>query len=76
MGFPRQRLRRLRKGKVLRAMVRETILSPSDFVYPLFVTFGKGRQEPIASMPGQYRWSIDLLVKEADRSQSSWKSRL
>ncbi len=65
MGFPRQRLRRLRHHYVLREMVRETDLSPKDFVYPLFVTHGKERQEPIASMPGQFRWSIDLLVKEA-----------
>ena len=65
MGYPRQRLRRLRHHELLRDMVRETNVSPTDFVYPLFVTYGKGRQEPIASMPGQYRWSIDLLVKEA-----------
>ncbi|GJL53599.1 MAG: delta-aminolevulinic acid dehydratase [Nitrospirales bacterium] len=65
MGFPRQRLRRLRQHHVLRGMVQETSLSPSDFIYPLFVTFGNHRQEPIDSMPGQYRWSVDLLVKEA-----------
>ncbi|GJL63896.1 MAG: delta-aminolevulinic acid dehydratase [Nitrospirales bacterium] len=70
MGFPRQRLRRLRQHQVLREMVQETNLSPSDFVYPLFVTFGKERQEPIASMPGQYRWSVDLLVKEAAEAKS------
>jgi porphobilinogen synthase len=46
-------------------MVRETSLSPADLIYPLFVRSGQGRQEPIASMPGQYRWSIDLLIKEA-----------
>ena len=65
MGFPRQRLRRLRQHESLRAMVRETTLVSTSLVYPLFVTFGKGRQDPIVSMPGQYRWSIDLLVKEA-----------
>ncbi|MCA9470789.1 MAG: porphobilinogen synthase [Nitrospirales bacterium] len=65
MGFPRQRLRRLRQHHVLREMVRETDLSPKDFVYPLFVTFGKDRRDPIVSMPGQYRWSVDLLVQEA-----------
>jgi porphobilinogen synthase len=46
-------------------MVRETSLSPADLIYPLFVRSGQGRQEPIVSMPGQYRWSIDLLIKEA-----------
>ncbi|MEK9142716.1 MAG: porphobilinogen synthase, partial [Nitrospirota bacterium] len=40
-------------------------LSPSDFIYPLFVVEGQGRREEIASMPGQFRLSIDLLVKEA-----------
>ncbi|GJL52601.1 MAG: delta-aminolevulinic acid dehydratase [Nitrospirales bacterium] len=70
MGFPRQRLRRLRQHQILREMVQETNLTPSDFVYPLFVTFGKERQEPIASMPGQYRWSVDLLVKEAAEAKA------
>jgi porphobilinogen synthase len=46
-------------------MVRETSLSPADFIYPLFVVEGKDRREEIASMPGQCRLSIDLLVKEA-----------
>ena len=45
-------------------MVRETSLSPSDFVYPVFVTEGRDRRDPIASMPGQQRLSIDLLIKE------------
>lgn len=46
-------------------MVRETTLTPADFIYPLFVVEGEGRREEIASMPGQFRVSIDLLVKEA-----------
>jgi len=46
-------------------MVRETHLSPADLIYPLFVTFGENKQEPIASMPGQYRWSVDRLLQEA-----------
>ncbi|TKB75108.1 MAG: porphobilinogen synthase [Nitrospira sp.] len=65
MAFPRQRLRRLRLHEPLRRMVRETRLSPADFIAPLFVTMGKGRREEIPSMPGQYRLSVDLLVKEA-----------
>jgi porphobilinogen synthase len=65
MAFPIQRLRRLRQHETLRRMVRETRLSPSDLIYPIFVTEGKDQRHEIASMPGQYRLSIDLLVKEA-----------
>ena len=65
MAFPRQRLRRLRQNESLRRLVRETTLSVSDFIYPMFVTTGRDRREEITSMPGQYRWSVDLLVKEA-----------
>ncbi|MBP8117164.1 MAG: porphobilinogen synthase [Nitrospira sp.] len=65
MAFPIQRLRRLRETEPLRRMVRETSLTPNDFIYPVFVTEGQGRREPIASMPGQSRLSIDLLIKEA-----------
>ena len=65
MPFPSERLRRLRLTEPIRRMVRETSLSPADLIYPLFVRGGLGRQEPIASMPGQFRWSIDLLIKEA-----------
>src|SRR5262250_184436 len=65
MAFPIQRLRRLRQHELLRRMVRETTLSPADFIYPLFVVEGRDRREEISSMPGQYRLSIDLLVKEA-----------
>ena len=65
MGFPQQRLRRLRQSEPLRRMVRETRLSPGDLIHPFFVTTGNDRREAIASMPGQYRLSIDHLVKEA-----------
>ncbi len=65
MAFPRQRMRRLRQHESMRRLVRETSLSPDDFIYPLFVTVGQNQQIPISSMPGQFRWSIDLLVKEA-----------
>ena len=65
MAFPMQRMRRTRETEPLRRMVRETTLSPSDFIYPVFVTEGQGRREPINSMPGQCRVSIDLLIKEA-----------
>ena len=65
MAFPIQRLRRLRQHELLRRMVRETTLSPADFIYPLFVVEGRDRREEIPSMPGQFRLSVDLLVKEA-----------
>lgn len=60
--FPQNRLRRLRRTESLRALVRETSLQASDLIAPLFVVHGQGIKQEIASMPGQYRWSIDLLV--------------
>lgn len=65
MAFPIQRLRRLRQHEAFRRIVRETSLAPSDLIYPLFVVEGRDRREEIASMPGQFRLSVDLLVKEA-----------
>jgi porphobilinogen synthase len=59
------RPRRLREKRLLRRMVRETQLAVDDFVYPLFVTHGRGVREPISAMPGQFRVSIDELLKEA-----------
>ncbi len=65
MGFPFQRLRRLRQHASVRRMVRETALSPGDLIYPLFITYGTNVQEPIPSMPGQWRWSVDRVTQEA-----------
>ena len=65
MAFPIQRLRRLRQHETFRCMVRETRLSASDLIYPMFVMEGKDQRREIASMPGQFRLSTDLLVKEA-----------
>tara|TARA_Y100000780_G_scaffold51922_1_gene43956 strand:- start:470 stop:1459 length:990 start_codon:yes stop_codon:yes gene_type:complete len=62
--FPLRRNRRLRTSEALRAMVRETIVTPSDFIVPLFVVEGKGVKDEIASMPGYYRLSLDNLQKE------------
>lgn len=59
------RPRRLRKSATVRDMVRETILSPKDFIYPLFVKPGYGKKDPIPSMPGQYQYSVDTIVGEA-----------
>jgi porphobilinogen synthase len=60
-----ERPRRNRKNEAVRRLVRETVLSPRDLVLPLFVQGGDGQRTPIASMPGQARLSIDLLVSEA-----------
>ena len=62
------RPRRLRAGATLRAMVRETQLTPADFVYPLFVVHGKGVRRPIPSMPGIAQLSVDEAVREAGRA--------
>ncbi len=64
MGFPAQRLRRLRKNENLRRLIRETHLSVDDLIMPLFVRPGKGIKQPIPSMPGNYQMSIDKLVEE------------
>ncbi|MEK6323660.1 MAG: porphobilinogen synthase [Acidobacteriota bacterium] len=65
-----ERPRRLRRTETLRALVRETRLSPDDFVYPLFVCEGEGVRREIASMPGAFNLSIDELVKEAEAARS------
>src|SRR5688572_18249743 len=60
-----QRPRRLRRTEALRALVRETRLTPDCFVYPLFVTEGEGVRREVGSMPGVYQLSVDEAVKEA-----------
>src|SRR2546421_8482391 len=65
MAFPATRLRRLRKTGLLRDMVRETELTPSHLVQPLFVELGTGSRTPIESMPGVDRLSISHAVEEA-----------
>jgi porphobilinogen synthase len=62
--YPVLRPRRLRRSKALRDMVRETILGPNDFIFPLFVRPGSDLKLPIASMPGQFQWSVDKVVSE------------
>ena len=64
------RPRRLREKPLLRRMVRETALSVDNLVYPLFVVHGRGVREPIGSMPGQFRISIDELLNEAKDAAS------
>ena len=63
--FPLQRNRRLRTNESIRSLVRETTLSPTDFMLPMFVAEGKDVKIPIASMPGIYRHSLDNTIKEA-----------
>ena len=58
------RPRRLRVKESIRSMVRETSLNVSDFVYPMFVVEGGSIRDPIDTMPGQFRYSVDELVKE------------
>src|SRR5215216_3200891 len=65
MAFPATRMRRLRKTGVMRDMVRETELTPRDFVYPMFVELGTDSRTPIEAMPGIDRLSINHAVEEA-----------
>ncbi|MFQ5851060.1 MAG: porphobilinogen synthase [Candidatus Binatia bacterium] len=64
MQFPIYRPRRLRRNERLRDLVRETVLSPKDFIFPLFVGPGKDRAQPVLSMPGVSQLSVDRIVNE------------
>ena len=61
---PFTRTRRTRRTEAMRALVRETRLAPSQFVYPMFITHGHGIRHEISSMPGQYQLSVDMLAPE------------
>jgi len=65
-GFPQLRLRRLRYNETVRQLVRETSLSVSDLVYPLFVTHGRRVKNEVGSMPGVFQYSVDLLPQEVE----------
>jgi len=65
MSFPITRMRRLRRTDALRRMRRETVLTRDDLVLPLFVVEGSGVREPVASMPGVSRFSVDQVALEA-----------
>jgi len=65
MAFPITRLRRLRQNEQIRSLVRETRLTPSSFVYPMFICPGEGVRKPVGSMPGVCNLSVDEAVKEA-----------
>ena len=66
-GFPQLRMRRMRRDDFSRRMMREHVLTPDDFIYPVFVIDGKDKSEPIASMPGQSRHSLDRLLPLAEQ---------
>jgi len=66
--FPASRPRRLRRAPWMRALVAENVLSPGDLIWPCFVVEGENRSEPVASMPGVARLSIDRLVEKAEET--------
>lgn len=66
MSFPDTRLRRMRADDFSRRLMRETVLTTDDLIWPVFVLEGQDKLEPVASMPGVERLSIDLLLKKAD----------
>jgi len=65
MSFPETRPRRLRRTSALRRLIRETTLSPDNFICPLFVCPGSGVRREISSLPGQFHFSVDEIVREA-----------
>ena len=64
-AYPATRLRRTRASAWSRALHRETVLTPADLIWPLFVTDGEGVEEPVVSLPGVSRWSVDRIVDRA-----------
>nr|WP_275711823.1 porphobilinogen synthase [Dechloromonas hankyongensis] len=67
-GFPGTRMRRMRRDDFSRRLMRESVLTANDFIYPVFVLEGAGRVEKVASMPGVERQSPDVLLKTAERA--------
>lgn len=66
--FPTTRMRRMRRDDFSRRLMRESVLTVDDFIYPVFVLEGEGRIEKVASMPGVERQSLDILLKTAERA--------
>ena len=64
-AFPDWRPRRLRRTPALRAMVAENVLSPADLIWPVFLCEGENERQPVASMPGVERVSVDLIAEKA-----------
>ena len=69
-GFPATRLRRMRRDDFSRRLMRESVLTPDDLIYPVFVLDGRDRVEAVASMPGVERQSVDRLLQTAERAQT------
>jgi len=69
-GYPFTRMRRMRRDEFSRRLMRETTLTPADFIYPVFVLEGQGEREAVESMPGVERMSIELIVEEAKQVHS------
>ena len=69
-AYPATRMRRMRRDEFSRRLMRESLLSEADLIYPVFVTEGVGLREPVASMPGIDRLSVDQLVREASEAAS------
>ena len=67
-AFPGTRMRRMRRDDFSRRLMRESVLTPDDFIYPVFVLDGEKRIEKVGSMPGVERQSLDLLLKTAERA--------
>ena len=70
-SFPYLRMRRGRSSPWMRAMLAENRLHPSDFIWPLFICEGRDCEEPIGSLPGVSRWSVDRLAAKAQRSRGA-----
>ena len=68
--YPNMRLRRTRASAWSRTLHRETLVTPADLIWPLFVTAGEGVEEPVASLPGVSRWSVDLIASRAKEAAS------
>ena len=66
--FPGTRMRRMRRDEFSRRLMRESVLTVNDFIYPVFVLEGAGRIEPVGSMPGVERQSLDILLRTAERA--------
>ncbi|NHC08052.1 porphobilinogen synthase [Azonexus fungiphilus] len=67
-NFPGTRMRRMRRDDFSRRLMRESVLTVDDFIYPVFVLEGEGRTEKVASMPGVERQSLDVLLRTAERA--------
>ncbi|TFI59236.1 porphobilinogen synthase [Sphingomonas parva] len=68
-SFPALRMRRTRTHAWSRALVAETVLTPSDLIWPLFIAEGQGVEEPIAALPGVSRWSVDRIAERARQAR-------